>query len=57
MKGTNSKNFSLVSTVILISTLAAPQIAAAQGQAAAEEPTEMGFFVTSVGVGDGGNLG
>ena len=57
MKGTNGKNFSLISTVILISALAAPQIAAAQGQPAAEEPLEMGFFVTSVGVGDGGNLG
>jgi hypothetical protein len=57
MKGTNSKNFSLMAAAVLISTLATPQIAAAQGQAAAEEPMEMGFFVTSVGVGDGGNLG
>ena len=57
MKGANAKNFSLISTVILISALAAPQIAAAQGQQAAQEPMEMGFFVTSVGVGDGGNLG
>ena len=56
MKGANTKNFSLISTAILISALAAPQIAAAQGQQAAEEPMEMGFFVTSVGVGDGGNL-
>ncbi|MGI9221467.1 MAG: lectin [Woeseiaceae bacterium] len=31
--------------------------ASAQAQQAAEEPMEMGFFVTSVGVGDGGNLG
>ena len=57
MKGATTKNFSLISTVVLISALAAPQIATAQGQPAAEEPMEMGFFVTSVGVGDGGNLG
>lgn len=57
MTGTNHKNFSLISTAILISALTAPQIAAAQGQPAAEEPMEMGFFVTSVGVGDGGDLG
>jgi hypothetical protein len=57
MKGATTKNFSLISTVILISAFAAPQIAVAQGQPAAEEPMEMGFFVTSVGVGDGGNLG
>ena len=57
MKGTTTKNFSLISTVVLISALAAPQMTMAQGQPAAEEPMEMGFFVTSVGVGNGGNLG
>jgi hypothetical protein len=57
MEGAATKNFSLISTIVLISALAAPQIAMAQGQPAAEEPMEMGFFVTSVGVGDGGNLG
>jgi len=56
MKGAKTKNFSLAASAILISAFTAPQIAAAQGQAAAEEPMEMGFFVTSVGVGDGGNL-
>lgn len=47
----------LISAVLLGAALAAPQIAAAQAQPAAEEPEPMGFFVTSVGIGDGGNLG
>lgn len=40
--------------------LYAPAVFAQQGMgmgAAQQEPLEMGFFVTSVGVGDGGNLG
>jgi hypothetical protein len=32
-------------------------VVVAQGQNNDEEPPEMGFFVTSVGIGDGGNLG
>ncbi|MGI9270801.1 MAG: hypothetical protein ACR2QT_03435 [Woeseiaceae bacterium] len=42
---------------MLIFAIAAPQTATAQAQPAAEAPPPMGFFVTSVGIGDGGNLG
>jgi len=57
MKASNCNKLSFISTLVLITAIAAPQIAAAQGQQAAEEPLQMGFFVTSVGVGNGGDLG
>jgi len=47
----------LFSTALLFFAIATPQTADAQAQPAAEEPAPMGFFVTSVGVGDGGDLG
>jgi hypothetical protein len=49
MKGAITSYIPLISAVFFV--------ASAQAQQAAEEPMEMGFFVTSVGVGDGGNLG
>jgi hypothetical protein len=49
MNGAITPYISLISAVFFV--------ASAQAQQAAEEPMEMGFFVTSVGVGDGGNLG
>ncbi len=55
MIGANTKNFTFFVTAILISAFVAPHTATAQAEA--EDPMEMGFFVTSVGVGDGGNLG
>jgi hypothetical protein len=47
----------LFCTVLLLSGVAVPLTVNAQGQPEDAEPPEMGFFVTSVGVGDGGDLG
>ena len=52
-----SSNFSRFCAVFLFIGSAMPLVANSQGQPAEAEPLEMGFFVTSVGVGDGGNLG
>lgn len=57
MSATKSSDFTFISAVLFCAALAAPQGAFAQAQPAAEEPQPMGFFITSVGVGDGGNLG
>jgi hypothetical protein len=57
MISVRTRYVSLISAALFISALSVPQIAAAQGQQAEEEPLKMGFFVTSVGGGDGGNLG
>jgi hypothetical protein len=48
---------SLFSATLLICTLVAPLTSSAQAQQQEESPMAMGFFVTSVGLGDGGNLG
>jgi hypothetical protein len=53
----NAPYFSLFSVICLVVALAVPRTADAQGQQQPEEPPEMGFFVTSEGGGDGGNLG
>lgn len=46
-----------ITIVAALGLLALPQLSAVAQQDADEEPPEMGFFVTSVGIGDGGNLG
>ncbi len=45
----------VIAIAVVITAISFSGIAAAQGQD--EEPPPMGFFVTSVGLGDGGNLG
>jgi hypothetical protein len=48
----------LMTAAAAIAALALPALmVVAQSQNDGEEPPEMGFFVTSVGIGDGGNLG
>ena len=56
MTSPRTPHFSLFYVICLVGSLAVPQNADAQGQQQ-EKPPEMGFFVTSVSVGDGGNLG
>lgn len=45
----------VIAIAVVITAISFSGIAAARGQD--EEPPPMGFFVTSVGLGDGGNLG
>lgn len=57
MNASKTKRISFLTATMLVAALAVPQVGAAQGQAAEEEPPPMGFFVTSVGKGNGGDLG
>ncbi|MDG2420347.1 MAG: hypothetical protein P8N40_01440 [Gammaproteobacteria bacterium] len=50
----NKKSLTIISLLTFMSILIEFSISAQQGD---EEPPEMGFFVSSVGVGDGANLG
>ena len=50
----NKKSLTIISLLTFMSILIGFSISAQQGD---EEPPEMGFFVSSVGVGDGADLG
>ncbi len=47
----------LIAVTATIGALALPGLSIVAQQPSADEPPEMGFFITSVGLGDGGNLG
>lgn len=51
-----SKRF-LTSSAATIAALALPVLVVVAQSQNQEEPPEMGFFITSTGIGDGGNLG
>lgn len=47
----------LIAVAATIGALVLPRISIVAQQQSDEELPEMGFFITSVGIGDGGNLG
>ena len=47
----------LIAVTATIGALALPGLSIVAQQQSDDEPPEMGFFITSVGIGDGGNLG
>ncbi len=47
----------LIAVTATIGALALPGLSIVAQQPSDDEPPEMGFFITSVGLGDGGNLG
>lgn len=52
----NSKR-TLIAVAATMGALVLPRLSIVAQQQSDDEPPEMGFFVTSVGIGDGGNLG